>query len=175
MSDHYGSKPSSDFTMVYRVDTTDYRELWSIVPQGHGSFFNLVNRFTGRVVSNSNSSSQNNNPIVSKLSDSSDGTNTDRLWRLQRDTKITEPLSNSIEEETVEYALMYNPQREEIHFIAPALDALTFKARIYSSDGRLAGSFAANETFDASGLSAGTYIVSWVFAGKLRSTKFLKK
>ena len=175
MSDHYGSKPSSDFTMVYRVDTTDYRELWSIVPQGHGSFFNLVNRFTGRVVSNSNSSSQNNNPIVSKLSDSSDGTNTDRLWRLQRDTKITEPLSNSIEEETVEYALMYNPQREEIHFIAPALDALTFKARIYSSDGRLAGSFAANETFDVSGLSAGTYIVSWVFAGKLRSTKFLKK
>jgi hypothetical protein len=175
MSDHYGSTPSSDFIMVYRADTADYRQLWTIVPQGHGGYYNLVNRSTGRAMNNSNGGMQNNNPIISYTSDARDATSVNRLWRLQRDTKITEPLPSSIEEETVEYALMYNPQREEIHFIAPVLDALTFKARIYSSDGRLAGSFAANETFDASGLSAGTYIVSWVFAGKLRSTKFLKK
>jgi hypothetical protein len=70
---------------------------------------------------------------------------------------------------------MYNPERQEIHFIAPSLDDLTFNVRIYTSDGRLTGSFKAGETFNTSELSAGTYIVSWTFAGKMRSTKFLKK
>ena len=38
LSDHYGAKPSSDFIMVYKTDTTDHRELWSIVSQGHALF-----------------------------------------------------------------------------------------------------------------------------------------
>lgn len=175
MSDHYGSKPSSDFMMVYKADTTDYRELWSLVPQGHGSFYNLKNRYTGRIMNNSNGGQQNNNPIISSASDVNDGTSVDKLWRFQRDAEITEPLPNSIEEEKVEYALMYNSQRQEIHFIAPSLEDLTFDVHIYSSDGQLVGSFKAGETFNTLGLSAGTYIVSWTFAGKIRSTKFFKK
>lgn len=173
--DHFKYTPHSDFIMVVKADTADYRQLWSFVPQGHGGYYNMKNRVTQRTVNNSNSTSSNNNPILSYTSDGSDATSIDKLWSIRRDELITEPLPSAIKELSVEYALMYNPQTQEVHFISPNLYDLTFSASIISLNGQFAGQFQAGEIFNASALPAGTYIVSWTFGGKSNSTKFIKK
>jgi hypothetical protein len=84
------------------------------------------------------------------------------------------PSAISLAQAGIEYGLDYNPQSKQLHFVAANLSELVFKASIYNLNGICLGTFRADDAFDASILPNGTYIVSWQFAGKSHSTKFLK-
>lgn len=149
-------------------DTTDNRQLWSIVPQGTNGFYNLVNAHTGHTANLSGGMTTENTAILSYTTDSRNSVSENRLWKLAKAEAIT---AIAAPREPENYALAYNPQSQELHFGSDNPAALTFTAEVFSADGGKVGSFKASERFQLSSLPTGVYIVKWLH----RSAKFLKR
>ena len=73
-----------------------------------------------------------------------------------------------------DYALAYDPTGDRLHFGSERPEGLTFMVNVYDQGGRLMRTFRASEECSLRGLPRGLYIVSWKFAGKRRSVKFIK-
>lgn len=184
-------------------NTEDERQLWSIVPQGTSSYYNLVNKYTEHTVNLRGGSSVNGTPILSYTTDERNATSTNRLWYIVAGEEIVEE-PNTPEEldtpeepgtpeepdvpenpdtpeepnsvlspEPAEYALAYNPQSRVIHFGSETPEALTFTASIYTPNATLVRSFRASESCSVADLSRGVYIIVWHVGGVTRSTKLL--
>ena len=154
-------------------DSTNPKQLWDIIPQ-QVEFFNLKNVATNNVATNYNSIYEEGNPIYGYRSGPLDETNSGRMWSLRPTLKSLINTSVNNFEADIEYTLTYSRSSQKLHFNAYDVRELVFKAQIYNLDGRLVGTFRGDEEFDASCLPDGTYIISWQFAGKPHSAKFLK-
>lgn len=154
-------------------NNTDSRQLWSFVPQGTEGFYNIKNASTGKLVNNSGHNITNGNPIISYPSNYSDATSEARLWIPEADDEITIP-SGIESTKDIDYALTYNKELQFIHFIAPSVSDLTFKATVLNSNGTKIGEFKASEEFSTADLQHGMYIVTWNIAGHSRSAKFMR-
>ena len=177
VTDAYDDTPSISTLLLERADSNDTRQQWQILPQDKGRFFNIKNVKTGRVANNRNGSTINNNMVVSYESDNRDATTNSRLWSISSDGAIPSPSMNSIlkQERTADYALMYNPTLQEVHFVAPDLAQLRFECNVFSLEGRMIGHFKGQESFSTERIPKGTYIISWTDQGKRHSAKFMKR
>lgn len=153
-------------------DVNDGNQLWKPVSLYPG-YFNIKNATTNLVLVNSNGRSRDLNAVNGYTSGNLDATNDSRMWDFVEVPKGS-GTDGIMAEKQVEYRLRYNTGSHVLRFLAQDLSQLVFKAEIYNLNGQKVGSFRGDETFDASPLPAGTYIVSWQFAGRSHSTKFLK-
>lgn len=167
-----GTTSKSTIT-VEPADSTKQSQLWQLISRG-GKYFNIKNVFNGHIITNYNSLCYELNSINGYASSNMD-LNDNRMWFAVPVLKIEKiPSAISLAQAGIEYGLDYNPQSQQLHFVAANLSELVFKASIYNLNGICLGTFRADDAFDASALPNGTYIVSWQFAGKSHSTKFLK-
>ena len=168
---------SSSHLTVAEPDPSDERQLWDIVRNPSTGYCNLANLATGRIAINKGGYSRNDNPIISFTGNQLDATSGNRLWYFEKAGPV-ESLPDAIRalpEEAEEYALMFHPAQQEVHFIAPDLGRLRFEARVFTLDGRRVGSFQADEAFSTRQLARGIYVVSWQYGGRTHSAKFEKK
>jgi hypothetical protein len=161
---------------VVDADSTDDRQLWSIVPQGTAGYYNLTNLHTQHTANLSQGSSVNGARVLSYTNDSRNSTSNNRLWYLVPSSALPVETDgiNEISREPQEYALAYNPQSQILHFGAECPEQLTFTARVYALSGELLCTFPANEICNVASLPSATYVVSWTVGGKQRSAKFAK-
>lgn len=164
---------SKTLLTVETADSTNQSQLWDLVSRGD-KYFNIKNVYNSHVITNYNSLNKDLNPINGYTSSTQD-VNDNRIWFGVPVLKIENtPSAISLAQAGIDYGLDYNPQSKQLHFVAENLSELVFKASIYDLNGICQGTFRGDETFDAGNLPNGTYIVSWQFAGKSHSTKFLK-
>lgn len=155
------------------IDATDKNQLWELDSR-FGAYYNIKNVGNGQILTNYSSRMIEENPVNGYYSSYLNG-NDNRMWVISpilKSDKIPSAITQA--QMDIEYGLNYNEGSKQLHFVAKDLSELVFKASIYNLDGVVSGTFRGDETFDASGLPDGTYIVSWQFAGKSHSTKFLK-
>ena len=158
---------------VASADDTDFRQLWTLIPQGTEGCYNLLNAYSEHIANLSGGSDADYTPIVSYNNDDRNAVSQNRLWRLEATEKLPESVSvTQLEMEPEEYALAYNPHTQYLHFAIP--DDLHFQAVVYTAGGRKVAAFNATEGYDMSHEAMGTYIVVWKTGGKLRSVKLQK-
>lgn len=158
---------------VAKADSTDDRQLWSIVSQGTNGRFNLVNKHTAHAINLNGGSRNDGTSIISYTSDTRNATSYNRQWYVIPSDEI--PGANAIPSvESIDYALAYNPNTQVLHFGADNPAELHFTARVFAVNGQLLLSFPASEECSLSQLPRGTYIVSWKESGRTRSVKFQK-
>ena len=151
----------------------DERQLWDIIPQGDGGYYNLLNIYTQHIANLNGGSSNDYTPILSYTNDERNGSSSNRLWYIRVNGDIeTDIVDAKKVTEPEEYALAYNPQAKVLHFGSATPEALTFMVRVYNSNGQLVGSFRADESYAMSTHPNGIYIASWTVSGKTRSAKF---
>lgn len=167
-----GGELSTHLTATTTV-ANNTRQQWSIVPQGTAGYYNLVNRQTGLTANLSGGNSANNTPIVSYTTDSRNATSKNRLWYITPSVEITTGIS-TVNVEPENYALAYNKDEQLLHFGSDTPESLTFKVSVYDINGKLLGTFAANEYYSVSNLPSGVYIITWHVGGKTRSIKLKK-
>ena len=130
----------------------------------------------GHVLDNSYNRATEGNAIISYASGNDDATRDNRLWRISFYEDRQKPIEEGVKaEQAIDYALTYNRTTGRVRFLAGDVSQLTFQAQVYDLRGRLVAHFMANEGYDASVLPAGTYVVSWNFAGRRHSGKFMKR
>lgn len=156
-------------------DTLDTRQLWDIIPQGTDGYYNLMNAYTQHIANLSGGNYSDGTQILSYSNDSRNGESKNRLW-LITPTKEQIPIEyTGIREiEPEDYALAYDPLTQELHFGSATPEALSFTVHLYSLEGKLIGTFIANERFPMAQQPHGIYIVTWQCGGKTRSVKFGK-
>ena len=151
----------------------DERQLWDIIPQGDGGYYNLLNIYTQHIANLNGGSSNDYTPILSYTNDERNGSSSNRLWYIRVNGDIETDIADAKKvTEPEEYALAYNPQAKVLHFGSATPEALTFMVRVYNSNGQLVGSFRADESYAMSTHPNGIYIASWTVSGKSRSAKF---
>ena len=151
----------------------DERQLWDIIPQGDGGYYNLLNIYTQHIANLNGGSSNDYTPILSYTNDERNGSSSNRLWYIRVNGDIETDIADAEKvTEPEEYALAYNPQAKVLHFGSATPEALTFMVRVYNSNGQLVGSFRADESYAMSTHPNGIYIASWTVSGKTRSAKF---
>ena len=160
-------------TMTYNPNYK--RQLWRIEPRT-GGFYNIYNVGTGHVLDNSYNRATEGNAIISYASGNDDATRDNRLWRISFYEDRQKPIEEGVKaEQAIDYALTYNRTTGRVRFLAGDVSQLTFQAQVYDLRGRPVARFMASEGYDASVLPAGTYVVSWNFAGRRHSGKFMKR
>ena len=160
---------------VASADDTDFRQLWTLIPQGTEGCYNLLNAYSEHIANLSGGSDADYTPIVSYNNDDRNAVSQNRLWRLEATEKLPESVSvTQLEMEPEEYALTYNPHTQYLHFASAIPDDLHFQAVVYTAGGRKVAAFNATEGYDMSHEAIGTYIVVWKTGGKLRSVKLQK-
>ena len=160
---------------VASADDTDFRQLWTLIPQGTEGCYNLLNAYSEHIANLSGGSDADYTPIVSYNNDDRNAVSQNRLWRLEATEKLPESVSvTQLEMEPEEYALAYNPHTQYLHFASAIPDDLHFQAVVYTAGGRKVAAFNATEGYDMSHEAMGTYIVVWKTGGKLRSVKLQK-
>ena len=151
----------------------DERQLWDIIPQGDGGYYNLLNIYTQHIANLNGGSSNDYTPILSYTNDERNGSSSNRLWYIRVNGDIETDIADAKKvTEPEEYALAYNPQAKVLHFGSATPEALTFMVHVYNSNGQLVGSFRADESYAMSTHPNGIYIASWTVSGKTRSAKF---
>ena len=158
---------------VTDVNASDRYQLWQLVGQRR-PYYNLKNVATGRVLTNYRDLPIDGNPLYGYTSLASDGTNDSRLWFFRERPKVNPPDAVIAAQKDIDYQLNYDAAGHRLPFCAFDVRQLVFKATIYSLEGRVVGTFRGDEDFDTGSLADGTYIISWYFAGKSHSTRFLK-
>ena len=154
------------------ADSLDIRQQWDLVKQGDDRF-NLINRFSQHEANLSGGSSSDGTRIVSYTSDERNKTSNNRLWTITSVDEVVDGIEDTRDDD-FDYALAYDPTGDRLHFGSERPEGLTFMVNVYDQGGRLMRTFRASEECSLRGLPRGLYIVSWKFAGKRRSVKFIK-
>ena len=154
------------------ADSLDIRQQWDLVKQGDDRF-NLINRFSQHEANLSGGSSSDGTRIVSYTSDERNKTSNNRLWTITSVDEVVDAIEDTRDDD-FDYALAYDPTGDRLHFGSERPEGLTFMVNVYDQGGRLMRTFRASEECSLRGLPRGLYIVSWKFAGKRRSVKFIK-
>ena len=157
------------------ADGNDDRQLWDLLPQGTEGYYNLLNVHTQHVANLQGGNEADGTPVLSYTNDSRNGSSTNRLWYIIPTTTPVEDMAGIDAVEPDAYALAYNSNAQHLHFGAEHAEQLSFVARVYNLEGKLIGSFRANETFSMTAMPAGIYIVAWNVGGKPHSVKFRKR
>lgn len=157
---------------VATADSLDTRQQWDLVKQGDDRF-NLINHFSQHEANLSGGSSSDGTRIVSYTSDERNKTSNNRLWTITQVDEVVDAIEDTHDED-FDYALAYDPTGDRLHFGSERPDGLNFTVNVYDQGGRLMRTFRASEECNLRGLPRGLYIVSWKFAGKRRSVKFIK-
>ena len=154
-------------------DENDKSQLWEFTSR-QIKYYNLVNVQTNNCMTNYNGVALDGNALYGYKSSNLDATNEGRIWQLTPCPKPVTPDGINRMEERVNYTLTYSPESGRLHFNSDNLSDLVFKAYVYDLKGVCVGTFRGDEDFDMGGKPNGTYIISWQFAGRSHSTKFLK-
>ena len=165
-----------DLLHATEPDSTDDRQLWRLVPQGVGGYYNIVNAHTGRLACNQDGMAMEGNPVCGTPSDSRDSTSGNRQWQLMTVGKSELTPVEAIEAQT-DYALAYSAEAQTLHFLsAPACrEVVNFTASLHDASGRLVGQVPSTGTYSTAALPRGLYIVSWKFGGTMHTCKFIKQ
>lgn len=154
-------------------DDLDLRQLWSLVPQGNGGYYNLLNAYTQHVANLSGGSAEDYTPILSYTNDERNGVSQNRLWNIKPTVELPEDVITGIAmAEPEEYALAYNPHSHLLHFGSSTPEQLDFRVAVYAADGRKIATFNAAEGYDMNPAPSGNYIVVWKTGNSIRSVKF---
>ena len=154
-------------------DDLDLRQLWSLVPQGNGGYYNLLNAYTQHVANLSGGSAEDYTPILSYTNDERNGVSQNRLWNIKPTVELPEDVITGIAmAEPEEYALAYNPHSHLLHFGSSTPEQLDFTVAVYAADGRKIATFNAAEGYDMNPAPSGNYIVVWKTGNSIRSVKF---
>ncbi len=154
-------------------DDLDLRQLWSLVPQGNGGCYNLLNAYTQHVANLSGGSAEDYTPILSYTNDERNGVSQNRLWNIKPTVELPEDVITGIAmAEPEEYALAYNPHSHLLHFGSSTPEQLDFTVAVYAADGRKIATFNAAEGYDMNPAPSGNYIVVWKAGNSIRSVKF---
>lgn len=154
-------------------DDLDLRQLWSLVPQGNGEYYNLLNAYTQHVANLSGGSAEDYTPILSYTNDERNGVSQNRLWNIKPTVELPEDVITGIAmAEPEEYALAYNPHSHLLHFGSSTPEQLDFTVAVYAADGRKIATFNAAEGYDMNPAPSGNYIVVWKTGNSIRSVKF---
>ena len=174
LADRNGKADTKGQFLLTTPEDGDSTQMWNIIPRAAG-YFNLQNAYTKKIITDYASLLADGNKLFGNVPQSSDTSAVSRLWSLKPVTKVPKiPAGIDAAESKIEYALAYNQESKQLHFVAADLSALVFKASVFDLKGVCVGSFRGDDHFDMSGLPEGTYIISWQFAGKPHSTKLLK-
>ena len=186
---------------VAEPDEHSESQLWDIIPQGTEGYYNLLNVYTQHIVNLSGGSTNDYTALLSYTNDDRNGSSTNRLFYLIKNGQLPEvvdtiptdtipsdtiptdtiptdtiptpePDGIAMQREPAAYALAYNPQTKVLHFGAEDRSELTFTVRIFAANGRLVGTFKADEEYEMATKPAGIYIAAWNVGGKTRSVKF---
>ena len=159
------------------ADSTDARQLWTLRPQGTDGLYNIISLATGHTANLSGGNSANGTSILSYTTNAANATSGNRLWRFTK----TDPVPDDGPETAIayvpepdNYALVYDPILQQLHFGAEHPEQLCFTAHVYASNGTHLRSFLSSETLSVADLPVGIYLVSWQVSGKTRSAKFSK-
>ena len=162
---------------IAEPDSTDFRQLWIITPQGTQGYYNLTNAFTQHTANLSGGGNANGTGILSYTTDSRNASSVNRLWYIKKtDIELPEPPEPSgifAVNATVdsEYALVYNYDLKELRFAGENPDELNFTAYIYTADGNRIASFNAAKPYSIEALPSAVYVVSWMVNGRIKSAK----
>lgn len=157
-------------------DVTDYRQLWSFVPVNTGNCYVIVNRATNLAWNNNGGSSENGNFIISWTNDGNNAQKDTRQWHLVKD-ELKDEDADAISDvpHEVPYMVFYNPNDQQLRFVAEDMNLPDGQAAIYDLSGVCFMRFPIQEVVDISGLPAQTYVLSWTERGATRSVKFVKR
>ena len=103
-------------------DSTDFRQLWTLTPQGTQGYYNLTNAFTQHTANLMGGGSSNGTEIISYTTDSRNASSVNRLWYINKtDIELPAPPEPSgifAVDATVnsEYALVYNSDLNAVFF-----------------------------------------------------------
>lgn len=156
--------------MVAQPDSSDTRQLWSLVLQDGGQY-NIVSRWSQHAANLSGGSAADGTHVVSYTSDDRDATSRNRLWLVEKSAAM--PVGIDFIAERQDYALAYDPHSSRLHFGADDMSALSFTVTVYNQQGHCAATFRAADGYMMSTLPPGLYFISWRYDGRLHSVKLL--
>lgn len=157
-----------------KPDTLNARQLWTLVPQGEGGYYNVKNRYTGHTANLSGGGKNDGTSVLSYTSDAKDATSNNRLWKIVTNGDLPEEPDGIEVPDAFDYALAYDQHAQRLHFGAEDRGNLNFVAVVYSTTGMKVGQFRADESFDVAHLPAGIYVVTWTAGHANRSVKFAR-
>lgn len=156
------------------ADSTDTRQLWQLVKQD-GNRYNLNNANSNHTANLSGGSNADGTSVLSYTNDGRNSQSNNRLWYIAYADSIQDIADNinmmPAPDESIDYALAYDPADAWLHFGADDLSAMTFTVAIFDQQGRRVMEFRANEGARLSTLPRGLYIVTWAFNGRRHSVK----
>ena len=165
---------------VAEPNSDEFRQLWTVTPQGTQGYYNLTNAFTQHTVNLSGGGSANGTPILSYTTDSRNSSSVNRLWYINK-TDVELPIPpepNAIfavnANVNSEYALVYNSDLKELRFAGENPKELNFTAYIHTTDGKRVASFNASHPYSIVALPSAVYIVSWMVNGRIKSAKVVR-
>ena len=69
---------------ISKTNDTDPRQLWTIVPQGNGGYYNLINKKSGRTMNLNGGTTTNGTTVISYSTDTEKNkTGQNRLWLIE--------------------------------------------------------------------------------------------
>lgn len=157
-----------------KADTLDDRQLWTFTPQGTAGYYNLVNKHTQHTANLSGGNSTNGAKVLSYTTNDANATSNNRLWYIVAGEALPDPSDGIAAIEPDAYALAYNPQLHLLHFGADDPAQLNFLVTLTAASGRRMATFRASDSYDATSLPKGVYLVTWHVGGKTRSAKFAR-
>lgn len=156
-------------------DENDFRQLWSIVPQGNAGYYNLLNLYTQHVANLGGGLFDDYASILSHNNDERNSISNNRLWKFQTTDELPEDIVTQITQvEPEEYAVAYNPHSQILHFGSETPDNLQFLVSVYTANGQKIAAFRAADGYDMSQAPSGNYIVVWKVGDRLRSVKLVR-
>lgn len=154
---------------VQPVDEKDDRQLWRFVKAGDN--WAIENKETKLAWNNSNSGSQDGNPVISWTNNSDNASKPTRQWYIVKaDEDMVDGIA-SMWTEDFDYRITMDSSKQ-IHIRIPnGVENVQGTIALYDLNGRMLSSGSVTKAVDASTLPSGVYLLKWTVNGHSRSRK----
>lgn len=154
---------------VLPIDEENDRQLWRFVKAGQN--WAVENKQTNLAWNNSNSGSEDGNPVISWTNNSDNASKPTRQWYIERADENVQVGIASMWKEDFDYRITMDSNKQ-IHIRIPnGVENVQGSIGLYDLNGRLVASGNIAEAINASTLPSGVYILKWTVNGHSRSRK----
>jgi hypothetical protein len=154
---------------VQPVDENDDRQLWRFVKAGDN--WAIENKETKLAWNNSNSGSQDGNPVISWTNNSDNASKPTRQWYLEKADENIEVGIASVWKEDFDYLITMDSSKQIQIRIPNGVENVQGTIALYDLNGRMLSSGSVTKAVDASTLPSGVYLLKWTVNGHSRSRK----
>jgi hypothetical protein len=154
---------------VQPVDEKDDRQLWRFVKAGDN--WAIENKETKLAWNNSNSGSQDGNPVISWTNNSDNASKPTRQWYLEKADENIEVGIASVWKEDFDYLITMDSSKQIQIRIPNGVENVQGTIALYDLNGRMLASGSVTKAVDASTLPSGVYLLKWTVNGHSRSRK----